>query len=152
LRQAEQDARLGNLAEVRRALSASNALLGMSGGPCQKLIAILCNNETSSRRQQLEQLQEQREREIADDIRQAAGDMNAQVELVAFARAGGKNAAAKLKEQEDKQAKGTGSVFDVTSARLTLLKARDQYVREVPLWHLAHPRLQEAQGVLIKEC
>ena len=152
LRQASQDAGLANLAEVRRALSASNALLGMSGGRCQKLIAILCNSETSSRRQQLQQLQEQREREIADDIRQAAGDMNAQVELVAIARARARHAAAKLKEQQDKQAKGTGSVFDVTSARLTWLKARDQQVQEVTAWHLAHTRLQQAQGALTEGC
>jgi hypothetical protein len=152
LRQASQDASLANLAELRKALSASNALLGMSGGPCKKLIAILCKGEAGNRRDQIQQLEEQRQREIADDIRQAAQDMNAQVRLMAIARARSTYAGAKLKEQEDKQAKGTGSVFETTSARLTWLKARDQQVREMIAWHLAHTRLQEAQGVLIQGC
>ncbi len=149
LRQAGQDASLANLAAVNKMLSASNALLGMSGGPCAKLIAILCKNEAGIRQQQVMQLQEQRAREIADDIRQAAQDMNAQVRLVALARARTKHAGDKLKEQVDKQARGTGSV---TNAKLTWLKARDQQVREVTAWHQAHTKLQEAQGGLIDGC
>jgi hypothetical protein len=152
LRQASEDAGLGNLSELRKALSASNALLGTSGGPCKKLIAILCKDETGNRRQQLQQLQRQREREIADDIREAAQDMNAQVRLIAISYARSRHAAAKLKEAEDKQAKGTGSVFEVSSARLTWLKAKDQQVREVIAWHLAQTRLQEAQGILTQGC
>jgi hypothetical protein len=152
LRQANQDASVANLAELRKALSASNALLGSTGGPCMKVIAILCKDETGNRRQQIQQLQEQREREIGDEIREAAADMNGQVLLIALASARSTYAASKLKEQEDKLAKGTGSVFEVASARLTWLKARDQQVREVIAWHLAHTRLQEAQGILAQDC
>jgi hypothetical protein len=152
LRQASQEAGPGNLGTIDKLLSSSNALLGMSGGPLHKLLAILCKDEAGTRRDQLTQLQEQREREIADDIREAAQDMNFQVRLVILARARAKNAAAKLKEQEDKQAKGTGSVFDVASARLNWLKARDQQVREVTLWHIARTKLREAQGELWKDC
>jgi outer membrane protein TolC len=119
---------------------------------CSKLIAILCKDEAGNRRQQIQQLQEQREREIADDIREAAGQMNSQARLVAIARARGVYARAKLKEQEDKLAKGTGSVFEVASARLTWLKARDKLVQEVTAWHVAHVQLQEAQGVLSRGC
>ncbi|HMF15663.1 MAG TPA: hypothetical protein VKE98_00580, partial [Gemmataceae bacterium] len=152
LRQASQDASPANVAELRKALSASNALLGSTGGPCMKLITMLCKDETGNRRQQIQQLQEQREREIADDIRQAAADMNGQVRLVVLANARSDYAGTKLKEQEDKLSKGTGSVFEVASARLTWLKARDQLVREVMAWHLAHTKLQEAQGLLAHGC
>ena len=152
LRQASQDASPANLAELRKALSASNALLGSTGGPCMKLIMMLCKDETGNRRQQIQELQQQREREIADDIRQAAADMNGQVRLVVLANARSDYARTKLKEQEDKLSKGTGSVFEVASTRLTWLKARDQLVREVMAWHFAHTKLQEAQGLLAHGC
>ncbi len=153
LRRARDETSPTNLAAARKLLAAGNGLLGMNGSSSlAKLRSVLCANETAVRREQLDQYSSQREDEIAGDIRQAMQDLRTETQLVGVARQRAANAQARLKEQEDKQAKGTISVVDVANARLIALKARGDLIHEVMAWHIARVKLKEAQGLLAAEC
>jgi outer membrane protein TolC len=154
LRQARDDTSPATVDAIRKLLSVANPLLGMSSsGHCvKKLIALLCKNETGVRQEQIDQYLKQREKEIADDIRQAVIDLQSQVQIVGLARARAKDAQDKLKERQEKRAQGTASAVDVTTARLTLLKARVELTQEMMAWYSARVKLKQAQGLLVIEC
>lgn len=146
----------GDPATVRGLLSTINNLLGQDAKcPCLKeLVAILCGTsaEQQLRLQQLAVYRADREREVVEDIRQAARTIQAQREVVLLARQKVESWLGRVKEAEEKESKGLGSFAATTDARVNWLKARQTVAEEITNLQRAWVQLRQAQGVLPLEC
>ena len=58
----------------------------------------------------------------------------------------------RIKELEEKKAKGLDAEGELTTARLNLYKAQGELLREVANWKIARAQLRQAQGRLLEEC
>lgn len=153
LRYAREESRRGNISVIRDLLKTSMTLLGKSpSGPLGKLKTCIGAREISTRRDQLDEAIEQKEREVSKDIREAAGEMRGHAYLAAVIRQRVVEAHVKLEEQEGKFKNGLVSPFEVISARMTTLKAEADLVQEVAAWNIARTKLKKAQGLLTLEC
>jgi hypothetical protein len=147
-----------SLPDVRDLLRAASPLLGRGPGAAPpRLLQLLLRRtpppdpaipaELEVRRKQLADLIAGRERQVADETRAAALEMNAQVVRVGLARE-------RLQIQEEKLADAVkkrdanqpGAEFLEPQVRADWLKARAEVVAEVAAWHQARVRLRAAQG------
>lgn len=157
LRSLPDDLDARTLPAVQALLKSFNGLLGMSE-PRQKsslLLAFLSaadRTEVEKSRRQLNQYREERERTIAQDIQQSVRTVHAQIELVVLARERVRIRRARLANLEGKQAKGITPFSDILTARLELIRARDEAIKEVTALKLAQVKLKQDQGVLAAEC
>lgn len=153
LRYAREESRRGNISVIRDMLKVFSPLLGKSpNGPLGKLMTCIAAREISTRREQLDEAIEQKEREVSKDIREAAGEMHGHAYLAAVIRQRVVDAHDKVAEQEKKLKNGLVSPLEVHSARMTALKAEADLVQEVAAWNIARTRLKKAQGLLVLEC
>src|SRR5262249_13577353 len=144
-------------------VQAVDPLLGMSEKkpPCptlQKLLLCLgctppgAKKDVEARKRQLEQLLADRERAVAQEIRQAVHTQRAQVDLVVVARERALNWEAVVHDWEDKESHGQGNFVELTKAKLEWLRARGKLVKEIMAWEIARSDLKKAQGILPAEC
>jgi hypothetical protein len=143
------------LSAVRPLLQTVSPLLGNRpplNHPCLLILRMLMPNgpvrerEVAVRRQQLVQLLHDRERVAANEVRQAAHDLNAHRRLAALARRQVKSWKDKLDDLEDREAKGMATFAEITSARLEWLKARGDVIGELVAVRAADVKLKQAQS------
>jgi outer membrane protein TolC len=141
-------------AVANQALAAVNPLLGEpSSCPCfASLLACLDGRETQSAKQLVQTLLADRKRQAAEEIRQAVGLVAYRVRLVILAQQEVENEERRIKELEEKKAKGLDVEGELTTARLNLYKAQGERLHEVVEWKIARARLRQAQGRLLEEC
>jgi len=92
------------------------------------------------------ELLNERERAAANEVRQAAHDLNAHRRLAGIARQQARSWKDKLDDLEDRGAKGLASFAEIASARLEWLKARGDVVAELVAVRVADVRLKQAQS------
>jgi outer membrane protein TolC len=143
------------LSAIRPLLQTVSPLLGNRPAlnhPCLLVLRLVMPNgpvrerEVTVRRQQLVQLLHERERAVANEVRQAAHDLNAHRRLAALARRQAKSWKDKLDDLEDREAKGMATFAEITSARLECLKARGDVVAELVAVRVADVKLKQAQS------
>lgn len=146
----------GDPATVRHMLSAINNMLGQEAKcPCLKeLVAILCGTsaEQQLRQQQLALYRADREREVVEDIRQAARTIEAQRGVVLLAHHKAESWLGRVTEAEEKETKGLGSFAETSEAKVNWLKARRTVAEETINMQRAWVQLRQAQGILPAEC
>lgn len=108
--------------------------------------------ERSERSDQLEELLAEREKAIADEVRQDIAILIVQSQLVDQDRRNVLAWAARVQEMENRQAKSAATFLDVLQAKLDWYKARATFTADVMAWHRAMAQLRTAQGVLVSEC
>jgi hypothetical protein len=116
------------------------------------LLACLDGRKTQSAKQLVQTLLAERKRQATEEIRQAAGLVVRRVQLVILAQQKVQNEERRIKELEEKKAKGLEAEGELTTARLNLYKAQGEQLREVVNWKIARAQLRQAQGRLLEEC
>jgi hypothetical protein len=116
------------------------------------LLAGLDDSKSQSVQQQVQTLLEDRRKQATHEIRQAVGLVAYRVQLVILARQKVENEEKRIKELEEKKAKGLDAEGELTIARLNLYKAQGEQLREVVNWKIARAQLRQAQGRLLEEC
>jgi hypothetical protein len=145
----------GDPATVKKLLATVNGALGQAGTcPClKKLVTLLCSPAASEcerelRRQQLAIYRADREREVVEDIRQAVQNILGEKTVVVLAQQQVESWYGRVKQAEEKEAKGLGSFADTTDARINWLKARRTLLEEITNLQRAWVQLRQAQGIL----
>jgi hypothetical protein len=143
-----------SLAVASQALGAVNPLLSeTSSCPClASLLACLDVRKTLSAKRQVQTLLAERKRQAAEEIRQAVGLVVYRVRLVILTQQEVENEEWRIKELEEKKAKGLDVEGELTTARLNLYKAQGERLHKVVEWKIARARLRQAQGRLLEEC
>jgi hypothetical protein len=116
------------------------------------LLACLDGSKSQSVQQQVQTLLTDRRRQATEEIRQGVGLVAYRVQLVILARQKVENEEKRIKELEEKKAKGLDAEAELTTARLNLYKAQGEQLREVVNWKIARAQLRQAQGRLLEEC
>jgi hypothetical protein len=144
----------GSLTLASQTLGGLNPLLGEppSSACLASLLACLGGGKTKSAKQQVQTLLAERKRQAAEEIRQAVGLVAYRVQLVILAQKKVENEERRIRELEEKKAKGLDAEAELTTARLNLYKAQGERLREVANWKIARARLRQAQGQLLEEC
>ena len=93
-----------------------------------------------------------RERDVIEEIRDAALGVAAAVDKVVIARERSEALSGELDRVVARARRGLKSTAAVSSARLAWLKARGEVVDEMIEWHIQSVKLAQAQGVLIRSC
>jgi outer membrane protein TolC len=143
-----------SLALAGQVLGGVNPLLGgpSSSPSCASLLACLDGSKTQSAEQQVQTLLAERKRQATEEIRQAVRLVVYRVQLVILARQKVESEERRIKELEEKKAKGLEAEGDLSTARLNLYKAQGERLREVVNWEIARAQLRQAQGRLLEEC
>ena len=160
LRTAQAELTPETLSAVRPLLQGINPLLGTgaAGGPAGMFarLRLLCSDrgacESAVRRDQIAGYLADRERAVADEVRQAAQSLEAHTRLVALARERIESWQKRLAEIQERAKKGLSPFPEEENARLELLKARGELVTAVMAWHVARVKFRQAQGLLAAEC
>jgi hypothetical protein len=142
-----------SLTLASQALGGLNPLLGEPSSSClASLLACLAGGKIQSAKQLVQTLLADRKRQATEEIRQAVGLVAYRVQLVILARQKVENEEGRIKELEEKKAKGLEAEGELSTARLNLYKAQGEQVREVVAWKIARAQLRQAQGRLLEEC
>jgi hypothetical protein len=143
-----------SLALAGQVLGGVNPLLGEppSSPFFASLLACLDGSKTESAKQQVQTLLAERRRQATEEIRQAVKLVAYRVRLVILARQKVEIEERRIKELEEKKAKGLDVEGDLSTARLNLYKAQGERLREVVNWKIARAQLRQAQGRLLEEC
>ena len=156
LEQAGGNVTRSSLPVLRRILQSSNGLLALSdagGSSMTRLLAIVAaGRELPVRKDQIDVLRVERQEEVANEVVQAARNMEKQLHLISRAHDRVIYWQEKVNDLEGRQAKGNISILEVAPAQLSWLKARSELASEVMAWHIARVKLRQAQGVLVAEC
>jgi hypothetical protein len=159
LHEVQQTLSAGTLSAVRPLAESFNPLLGMMDQRPPSLFAVvllrrLLGNqpELEVRRQQLQEHHAERQKAVAEEIRQAARTLIAQQRLAALTYQKVQSWETGVRELEDRNRQGLASSTEVAMAKLDWLRARGDLVKEVMAWHIARAKLKQAQGVLASEC
>lgn len=155
---ARLDAR--TLPAAQMLLRSFNGLLGMSEPTAQRprlglLLAFMSaagGVELDKSRQQLRHYRDEREREVARDIRQAVRAVHAGIDLVVLARERVRIRRDKFDDLRAKEDKGLTAFAEITQAHLDWLKARDEAIKETASLKIAQAKLKQEQGLLAAEC
>jgi outer membrane protein TolC len=142
-----------SMAVANQALAAVNPLL--SEAPTSACYALLhpciTSDKIESTQQRAQALLADRNRQATEEIRQAVGQMAYRVQLVILARQKVEIEELRIKELEEKKAKGLDVEGDLSTARLNLYKAQGEELRETVNWKIARSQLLQAQGRLLAE-
>jgi hypothetical protein len=144
----------GSSTLASQTLGGLNALLGEPppSSCCACLLACLDCSKTESAKQQVCTLLADRRRQATEEIRQAAGVVAYRVQLVILARQKVEEEQRRIRELEEKRAKGIDAEAELTTARLNLYKAQGELLREAMNWKIAGAQLRQAEGRLLEEC
>jgi len=151
-----------SLAAARQALSHVDALLGSQPKiPCllspfglrtalaKRQAAV---GELSQRRRQLGEYQREREEQIADQVRQAAANVETKLRQIALAQEAAEQWDARVAGLQGRATTGGATFAEVAVARLNRQRTQADLVGHVAAWKIALVRLKEAQGLLAAEC
>jgi outer membrane protein TolC len=158
LRLLVSEAGAGSASVIDDLLRSINPLLAMHAHPCLAVLlkpfALLnCpGSKPEIRRTQLSQYLSDREAAVAEEIRQAATDLQNRTQLVALAYARERSWADKIAEVRARQGQGLASFAEAASTNMDWFKARADLVQEVMAWHIAWVKLRQAQGLLPADC
>jgi outer membrane protein TolC len=143
----------GSFTLANKTLAALNPLLGETSSRCccPKLLACLHGCKIQWAEEQVQCLLAERKRQAEEEIRQAVGVVTHWVQLVVLAQQKVENEEWRIKELEEKKAKGFDAEGELTTARLNVYKAQGELVHEVAEWKIARARLRQAQGRLLEE-
>jgi outer membrane protein TolC len=146
-----------SLPVVREFLKGFNASLGVPEGansPLGQLSAAVSAHasERAVRYDQIHQLLAEREKAVANEVRDALSQLKVQGQLVDLDRQRVLAWQARVHEMEDRLDKGEANFLDVLNSRLEWYKARAALAADVTGWHRAEVQLRLAQGVLVGEC
>jgi hypothetical protein len=116
------------------------------------ILACLDDSKTQSVKQQVQTLLADRKRQAMEEIRQAVGLVAYRFQLVILSRQKVESEERRIKEFEEKKAKGLDAEGELSTARLNLYKAQGERLRSVVDWKIARAQLRQAQGRLLEEC
>jgi outer membrane protein TolC len=144
----------GSLTLASQTLGAVSPLLSEppSSACFALLLACLHGNKIQSAQQQVQTLLADRKRQATEEIRQAVGLVAYRVQLVILAQQKVENEERRIKELEEKKAKGLDAEAELSTARLNLYKAQGERLHEVVDWKIARAQFRQAQGRLLEEC
>src|SRR5262249_57256746 len=109
-------------------------------------------DEVEATRGQLQRLLEDREKQVAREVREAVLVAEGRSRQVALAQQRVEIARAKVAELREQAEKGIAARAALTQARLDLLKARGDLLAAVVNGEIARVQLRQAQGLLALEC
>jgi hypothetical protein len=116
------------------------------------LLACLDGSKIPWAEQQVQTLLADRKRQATEEIRQAVGLVAYRVQLVILAWQKVESEERRIKDLEEKKAKGLNVEGELSTARLNLYKAQGEQLHEVVDWKNARAQLRQAQGRLLEEC
>jgi hypothetical protein len=142
-----------SLTVASQALGVLNPLLSepSSSRFLASLLACLDDSKSQSVQQQVQTLLADRRRQATEEIRQAVDLVAHRVQLVILARQKVESEEKRIKELEEKKAKGLDAEGDLSKARLDLYKAQGELIQKVINWEIARAQLRQAQGRLLEE-
>jgi len=148
------------LPAARTMLGSINALLGSSPAEFQyeRIAALLikCRDllqaEVDQRMHQLHQQLVERERVVAEDVRQAIEELKLRSKLVGLAKERYLNWKSRVEDVRERTKKGLASFLEESNAVLEWNKSRQEVVKEVLAYQRARVKLKQAQGLLFVEC
>lgn len=151
-----------SLGSARAALSQVSPLLGLApqSSECDGLFGLLgalrklheAQRELPERRRQVNQYAQNREQEIAVEIREAAEMVDVRLRQVALAKENREQLIRRSTDAEARAKTGGMNFADVSTARLATLQAEGDLLEKVVNWKIAQVRLAQAQGTLVAEC
>jgi hypothetical protein len=143
-----------SLTVAGQALGALSPLLSEPSSPrcLALLLACLDDGKSQSVQQLVQTLLTDRKRQATEEIRQGVGLVAYRVKLVILARQKVENEEKRIKELEEKKAKGLDAEGELSTTRLNLYKAQGEQLREVANWKTARAQLRQAQGRLLEDC
>jgi len=155
LRMMNDSLEVGTLPAARSELQQADPMLGSSkraghllgGANSSKHSA-----ELQTRRTQLQQQLDDRTRTATEEIRQKARAVETRLQQIALAKQTRDVCADQLKRLEMKRDADGVTPFDISKARLELIRAESEQVHKVIAWKIAQVELKEAQGLLAAEC
>ncbi len=144
---------------ARQVLGGVNALLGARpASPCklgsavQAVANCLSCEEVETVRKQVNALLQERSRQAAEEVRQAARVVDGRFRLVALARQRDEIAQDKVADLLNKEKRGLPVGLTLPRARLDAHKARGELLHEVVEYQIAQAQLEQAQGILAARC
>lgn len=156
LRAAAQQLNAHTLPAARLVLGLASPLLaGSPQGPAAALAVVVPHrrrDEVEATHAQLQRLLEDREKQVVREVREAALVAGGRLGQIPHSHQRVELARAKVAELGDQAEKGVAAGTVLTQARLDLLKARGDLLRDVVTWEIARVRLRQAQGLLWLEC
>jgi outer membrane protein TolC len=143
-----------SLSVANQVLEGVSTLLGdpSSSGHLASLLACLLGSKTESVEQQVQTLLAERRRQAAEEIRQAYWLEFYRFQGVILARQKVEIEEGRVKDLEEKKAKGLDAEQDLSKARLDLYKAQGELLHEVANWEIARAQLLQAEGRLLEGC
>lgn len=140
---------------VRGTLRRVDALLGTSAnGPLGKLAA-LCddgNSELPMRQSQLALLIDDQTEAIELEIRRAARVLQTRLRQAALAKEKLELAERHVRNQRDKRQSDSATPFDVTAAKLEVLREETDALHQAIAWRIAEVKFRQAQGLAACPC
>jgi hypothetical protein len=142
-----------SLAIATQTLAVVSPLLGeAASSPCCPWHLVRGDDcQTERVRQQLQSLLMERQRQVTEEIRQAAGVLGDRIQLVILARQKVEIEERRIRELEEKKEKGLDAEEELSTARLNLYEAQGEQLREVVNWKIARAQLRQEQGRLLEE-
>ena len=108
--------------------------------------------EVESVRAQLIDYLHERERVVAAEVREAAYEVRARLQVTILAREAADRWQERIKDLEKQQAQGMPVFADLTTSHMESYKARGEVVKEFLGWKIAAVKVKQAQGILPAEC
>ncbi|HWA97740.1 MAG TPA: hypothetical protein VG713_04585 [Pirellulales bacterium] len=142
---------------VRDYLRSVNGLLAAESSGCKSkivrcLLPSILAREIAQRRGQLTDMLARREREIAEEIREAVETYNTRMRQVALALERAKTWDHRLADLEKLQKTGGSNFAEIAVARLSRLAADGQTIEAIAAVEKSLFQLRELQGLLVAEC
>jgi hypothetical protein len=109
-------------------------------------------DEYDARKGQLERANREAERLVDDEVCQAVRTLHAKAELVRLTRKRLLAQQEKVRDLEDKVARGLLAAANLLGPRSQATRLEADVVHEVAEWHIARIKLKQAQGLLVVEC
>ena len=110
------------------------------------------DEELPTRQTQLAEAQADTERTASREISEAAYNVEAQLRGIAVAKQRQELWAQRVAAMEQKHEADGVTAFELSAARLELLRAEGDTVHRVIAWRIAQVKLKQAQGLLAAEC
>jgi outer membrane protein TolC len=110
------------------------------------------DEELDSRQSQLTQAQADAERTAAREIREAAWNVETRLREIAVASQRQEVCRQHVASLDERRGAGGVTAFDLSTARIELLRAESDTLHRVAAWKIAQAKLKQAQGILAAEC
>lgn len=149
---------IAQLPTMKAALGGYSAFLAASPLPGSRLFGKLVTEwlnepgELKSRQRQLQQLAEQREREVRDEVRMNVATIYGRHDAAVFAKQAVIHWDQRVDELRQARDVNKSDWAELVEAKLKRLEAQSQLVEAVTAWKIALMKLHETQGRLVHDC